>query len=179
MNDVVGTWPMWIGRGIASVIFGVLTVMHPGASIGALVFIYGVYALVDGALLLGFAFRQKGGKGPYIGRGLVSIAAGLTAYFLPGPTALVFYFLIGAWAVTAGIAELAIAVALRKDGFRVVALVVAGVLSLLCGVALLALPVAGVIALVSVIAAYAVINGAALIAAGVRIRSLDRTPATA
>jgi uncharacterized membrane protein HdeD (DUF308 family) len=170
---------MWIGRGIASVIFGVLTIMQPGASIGALVFIYGVYALVDGALLLGFAFRHQGRKGPYIGRGLLSIAAGLAALLLPGPTALAFYLLIGAWAVIAGVAELAIAVALRKDGFRVVEIAVAGVLSLLCGVALLALPAAGVVALVSLIAAYAVINGAALIAGGIRIRGLARAPATA
>jgi uncharacterized membrane protein HdeD (DUF308 family) len=76
------------------------------------------------------------------------------------------------WALTAGAAELAIAVAVRKDGFNVGGLVLAGILSLLCGGALLALPIAGVLALVGLIAAYAVINGIALIVAGVRIHGL-------
>jgi uncharacterized membrane protein HdeD (DUF308 family) len=179
MNALARTWSMWIVRGLASVVFGVLTILQPGASIAAIVFVYGLYALVDGALLLGFAFRHDGQKAPYVIRGLISIAAGLVAFLLPGPTALAFYVLIGAWAVTAGAAELAIAIAIRKDGFRVSGLVVAGLLSLACGVALLVLPVAGVVALISVIAAYAVINGVALVVAGMRIRSLTKQVAAA
>jgi uncharacterized membrane protein HdeD (DUF308 family) len=179
MNALARTWSIWIVRGFASVIFGVLTILQPGASIAAIVLVYGLYALVDGALLLGFAFRHEGQKAPYVIRGLISIAAGLVAFLLPGPTALAFYVLIGAWAVTAGAAELAIAIAIRKDGFRVSGLVVAGLLSLACGVALLVLPVAGVVALISVIAAYAIINGVALVVAGVRIRRLTKPMAAA
>jgi uncharacterized membrane protein HdeD (DUF308 family) len=174
MNALARTWSMWIVRGIASVLFGVLTLLQPGASIAAIVFVYGLYAIADGALLLGFAFRYQGRKAPYVVRALLSLAAGLVAFLLPGPTALAFYVLIGAWAVTAGAAELAIAVAIHKDGFRVTSLVLAGILSLGCGVALLALPVAGIVALISLIAAYAIINGAALVVAGVRIHSLTR-----
>jgi len=51
-------------------------------------------------------------------------------------------------------------------------LVLAGVLSFACGIALLALPLAGMVALVGLIAAYAIVNGAVLITAGVRIHSL-------
>jgi uncharacterized membrane protein HdeD (DUF308 family) len=177
MNELARTWSMWIVRGIASVLFGVLTLVQPGASIAAIVFVYGLYAIADGALLLGFAFRYQGRRAPYIVRGLLSLAAGLVAFLLPGPTALAFYVLIGAWAVTAGAAELAIAGAIHKDGFRVAPLVVAGILSLGCGIALLALPMAGVVALISVIAAYAIMNGAALVVAGVRIHSLTRAVA--
>jgi uncharacterized membrane protein HdeD (DUF308 family) len=179
MNALARTWSMWIVRGIASVIFGVLTILQPGASIAAIVFVYGFYALVDGALLLGFAFRHEGRKAPYVVRGLMSIAAGVVAFLLPGPTALAFYVLIGVWAIAAGAAELALAVAIRKDGFRVSGLVVAGLLSLACGVALLVLPMAGVLALIGVIAAYALMNGVALVVAGVRIHGLTRSVAAA
>jgi uncharacterized membrane protein HdeD (DUF308 family) len=180
MNALARTWGMWIVRGIASLLFGVLTIARPGASIAAVVFVYGVYALADGALLLTFGFRQEGRKTPYIARGLISVAAGLVAFLFPGITALSFYVLIGAWAITAGVAELTIAAIVRKD-FRakVGALVLAGALSLACGVALLALPMAGVIALVGLIATYAIINGAALIAVGVRIHSFTRARAAA
>jgi uncharacterized membrane protein HdeD (DUF308 family) len=174
MNALARTWTMWIVRGIASAIFGVLTILQPGASIAVIVFVYGFYALADGALLLGFAFRHEGRKAPYVVRGLISIAAGLVAFLLPGPTALALYVLVGAWALAAGVAELALAVTFRKDGFRVSGLVMAGLLSVACGVALLALPLAGVLALIGVIAAYAIINGVALVVAGIRIHGLTR-----
>jgi uncharacterized membrane protein HdeD (DUF308 family) len=166
---------MWIVRGIASLLFGVLTIARPGASIAAIVFVYGVYALADGALILGFAFRHEGRKTPYIVRGLLSIAAGLVAFVFPGLTAVSFYVLIGAWAITVGAAELTIATAIRKDfGASLGGLFLAGALSLACGVALLALPMAGVIALVGLIATYAMINGVALIGVGVRIHGFTR-----
>jgi uncharacterized membrane protein HdeD (DUF308 family) len=176
MNALSRTWSMWLVRGIASVLFGVLTIMRPGASIAALVFIYGFYAVTDGALLLGFAFRHEGQRALYVVRGLLSVGAGLVAFVLPGLTALSLYILIGAWALTAGAAELGIAIAARKEGASVGGLVAAGVLSLACGVALLALPMAGVLALVGLIATYAIINGVVLIVASVRIHQLVGTP---
>lgn len=175
MNALARTWGMWIVRGIASLLFGVLTIARPGASIAAIVFVYGVYALADGALLLGFGVRQEGRKTPYVVRGLLSLAAGLVAFLFPGLTALSFYVLIGAWAITAGIAELTIATIIRRDfGVSSGALLLAGALSLACGVALFALPMAGVVALVGLIATYAMINGAVLIAVGVRIHGFTR-----
>ena len=175
MNAIARTWGMWVVRGIASLLFGVLTIARPGASIAAIVFVYGVYALADGALLLGYGFRHEGRKTPYIVRGLLSVAAGLVAFLFPGLTALSFYVLIGAWAITAGIAELTIATIIRKDfGASLGALFVAGALSLACGIALFALPMAGVIALVALIATYAMIDGAALIAVGVRVHGFTR-----
>jgi len=175
MDALYRTWSLWIVRGVASLLFGVLTILKPGASIAAIVFVYGVYALTDGAMLVGFAFRHEGRKAPYVVRGLLSIAAGLLAFVLPGLTALSFYILIGAWAVTAGAAELVMAITIRKQfDTSVSGLVVAGILSLLCGVLLLCLPTAGVIALLGLIATYAILNGIILVVVGVRIHGLSR-----
>jgi uncharacterized membrane protein HdeD (DUF308 family) len=174
MNALGKTGTMWIVRGIASVLFGVLTVMRPGPSIAAMVLLYGTYALCDGALLLGFAARLPEGKTPYIFRGVLSIAAGVVTFLHPGLTATALYILIGVWAATSGATELGIAIALRKEGMSVGGLVLAGVLSLVCGLALLAFPLAGVIALISLVAAYAVTNGIALLAAGIRIHQIVR-----
>jgi len=166
---------MWIVRGIASLLFGLLTILQPSASIAAIVFVYGVYALTDGALLVGFAFRHEGRKAPYVVRGLASIAPGLLAFLLPGLTALSFYILIGAWAVSAGVAELAIAITVRRQfDTSVSGLVIVGILSLLCGVLALSLPAAGVITLLGLIATYAIVNGLILVAVGVRIHGLSR-----
>lgn len=172
MNALARTWSVWIVRGIASVLFGVLTLLRPGASISAIVLLFGVYSLADGALLLGFAFRYQGRKAPYLIRGLLSIAAGSITFVFPGLTAISLYVLVGAWAISAGIAEIAIAIALRNEALNASGVFVAGALSLACGVALLALPMAGVIALLGLIAAYAIVNGVALISAGIRIHKL-------
>src|SRR5271166_2063639 len=61
--DLLGRiWGMWVARGIASILFGVLTVVWPRASIAAIVLLFGIYALADGVVLLGFAFRAEGQK---------------------------------------------------------------------------------------------------------------------
>jgi uncharacterized membrane protein HdeD (DUF308 family) len=170
MSMLEKTGTMWIVRGVASVAFGILAAVWPGASIAALVLLYGVYALVDGAFLLGFAFRQPGSKARYIIFGLISIGAGVITFMYPGLTALSLYVLIGAWAISSGIAELAIAVAMRGAETSVAGLVLAGVLSILCGIALFALPLAGILALIGLVVAYAIVNGIVLISAGVRLR---------
>ena len=171
MNFLGKTGTIWAVRGIASLIFGVLMLLRPGASIAALVLLYGAYAFVDGAFLLGYAFRQEGPKAHYVISGLLSVAAGAITFFFPGLTAVSLYILIGAWAIATGVTELAIAVALRGT-FRVGGIVLSGLVSIACGAALLALPLAGVVALVSLIAAYAIANGIFLIGAGIRLHDL-------
>jgi uncharacterized membrane protein HdeD (DUF308 family) len=172
MDLLARSWGMWVLRGIASILFGVLTVVWPDASIAALVLIFGVYAFVDGAVLLGLGLLLEGRKAPYIVRGLLSIAAGVVTFVYPGLTALSLYVLVGVWALAAGAVELAIAIGIRRDGASVGGLVLTGVLSIACGIALLALPLAGAITLIGLIAAYAIVNGITLIAAGVRIHAI-------
>jgi uncharacterized membrane protein HdeD (DUF308 family) len=138
------------------------------------VLLFGVYALADGALLLGFVARYAGRKAPYVIRGLISVGAGVLTFVFPGLTAISLYVLVGAWALAAGVAELAIAISIRKEGISVSGLVLAGVLSLVLGADLLVLPIAGVIALLGLIAAYAMLNGVVLIVGGIRIHNLLR-----
>jgi len=97
MDLLARSWGMWVLRGIASILFGVLTVVWPDASIAALVLIFGVYAFVDGAVLLGLGLLLEGRKAPYIVRGLLSIAAGVVTFVYPGLTALSLYVLVGVW----------------------------------------------------------------------------------
>ena len=172
MTTLARAWSTWVVRGIVSILFGALTIIRPGASLALIVLLYGLFALFDGAVLLGFAFRTDGRKAPYVWRGLVSVAAGAIAIFYPGLTAMSLYILIGFWAIAAGITELVVASQVRREGLSVGSLVFAGLLAMACGVALLILPGAGMVAVLAVVAAFAIVNGVALITAGVRIHSL-------
>jgi uncharacterized membrane protein HdeD (DUF308 family) len=61
-----GEW--WLAlSGMASVIFGVLVAIFPGAGALALVVWIGAFAMLFGALLIGLAFRLRGAPGRAVG----------------------------------------------------------------------------------------------------------------
>jgi uncharacterized membrane protein HdeD (DUF308 family) len=60
---------MLILSGIASIVFGILVFLFPGAGALALILLISLYALVTGVLLLALAFRLRiRGRSPEIGR---------------------------------------------------------------------------------------------------------------
>ena len=104
-------------RGAAAIVFGILTLLMPGITLWALVLLFGSYAVVDGVFSVVAALRGEDDEEPWwalLLHGLVSIAAGLVAFFLPGLSALALVYVIAAWAVVTGALEIAAAVRLRK-----------------------------------------------------------------
>jgi len=90
-------------------------------------------------------------------------------FVYPGITAIALYAIIAGWAIATGIVEIFVASALRGAGGGVGSIVFAGIVSILFGILLIALPAAGVVALVSLIAAMAVMSGAAWVTFGVQL----------
>jgi uncharacterized membrane protein HdeD (DUF308 family) len=165
-------------RGAAAVIFGILTFVSPGASLLALVVIFGAYAIVNGAIEVWLAFRAPAGEprwGWLLFEGIASIVAGVLTLFWPGITALVLLLFIAVWAIATGIGQVVAAVRLRKTikGEWRLALMV--VLSIAFGVILFLYPSSGALALVLWIGAYAIVLGALLIALAFKLRSWGRT----
>lgn len=170
-------WRWWsiALRGVAAVIFGLLALYAPAVAFLSLVFVFGIYALVDGVLALSMAIRGTGeSQGAIVARGLVSILAGVLALAWPGITALALLFVIAAWAVVGGILEIVMAVRHRKQLTREWLLVVEGTLSIAFGVVLFFAPLAGAIVLGLWVGAYALVLGVLMIAAGLRVRSRTR-----
>lgn len=58
-KEIAGEWLLALS-GVASVVFGILLLLFPGAGALAVVWLIGVYALVFGILLLVLAFRLRG-----------------------------------------------------------------------------------------------------------------------
>jgi uncharacterized membrane protein HdeD (DUF308 family) len=171
-------WWLVLLRGIAGIIFGILTFTAPGISLAVLVLFFGAYSLVDGVLATISAIRWHGEIDRWwvlLIEGLAGIAAGLVTLFWPGITALALLYVIAAWAVVTGGLEIAAAIRLRKiiDGEWLLALI--GVLSIAVGVLLALFPSAGALALVIWIGAYVAAAGVLLIALAFRLRSWGRT----
>ena len=163
-------------RGVAAIVFGILALVLPRVTLTALVFLFGVYAIVDGILNVVAAVRGRGTERLWwalLLEGIVSIAAGVIAFAMPGLTALAFVYVIAAWALITGAFEIVAAIRLRKQMIGEWWLVLSGVLSLVFGVLLMLAPGAGALALVLWIGAYAIVFGALLLALAFRLRRWD------
>ena len=60
IDSLAKNWWAVALRGVAAIIFGVLTMLAPGAGALSLVWLIGAYAIGFGVLLLGLSFRLRG-----------------------------------------------------------------------------------------------------------------------
>jgi uncharacterized membrane protein HdeD (DUF308 family) len=176
-------WWLLALRGALAVVFGVLALIWPGITVAALVFLYGAYAIVDGAFSLGAGImntRETGGQRWWlIFQGVLGIVAGIVAFVWPAITALVLLILIGVWAVFTGVMQIVAAVQLRREIDNEWLLGLGGALSVLFGLIVLFRPGSGALAVVWLIAVYAIAFGVALIGLSFRVRGLSARPRTA
>jgi uncharacterized membrane protein HdeD (DUF308 family) len=163
-------------RGCCALVFGVATLALPQMTLVALVLVFGAYAFADGLLSIvaaGRALSQERTWWPMLAEGIVGLGIGVLTFFWPGLTALTLLYLIAVWALVTGILEIVAALRLRHEITGEWLLVVAGVLSIVFGLYVLANPIAGVLAVLAIIGIYALVFGGALIALGLRLRSLS------
>jgi uncharacterized membrane protein HdeD (DUF308 family) len=184
METIFDRWWATALRGVAAIIFGILTLAAPGTSLYVLVILFGVYALLDGVLYLVMAARgaRQGDRwGSLMLAGVAGIAAGIVTLLWPGVSALALLILIGAWAIVTGVASIAAAVRLRKDITGEWLMALGGALSIVFGVLVVLFPGAGALAVTMWIGIYALVLGVALVALAFRLRSLrtKRTPRSA
>ena len=177
METLSRNWGWVALRGVAALVFGLLTLVNPAISLVTLVYLFGAYALVDGLFTVVSAVVNRRGEPHWLAlliRGLFGIAAGLLTFVLPGITALALLYLIAAWAIVSGIAEVVVAIRLRKVITGEWLLALAGALSIVFGFFLVVYPGTGALAVVLWIGAYAAVLGVVLIALAIRLRSWDR-----
>lgn len=171
------SWAL-ILRGVAAILFGVLAFTAPGIGLMFLIVLWGFYALVDGALSLMLASRGRLGAarrwGWLVFEGLVSIAAGVMSFAWPRMTTLVLLTVIAAWAVVTGLAEIVVAIRIRRQVHGEWMLALSGVISIALGVLMLVYPGAGALGIVWMIGSYAIVFGGLFIGLGIRLNRWSR-----
>ncbi len=175
----VRNWWVFVLRGVAAIAFGVATWLFPGMALLTLVLLFGAYAIVDGvsAFVAALKVKPSAGERPrwlHVLYAVVSVAAGLIAFFFPSITALALLVIIAARAIAVGALEIVAAIRLRKEIEGEWLLGLSGILSIGVGVLLILFPGAGALGLMLWIGAYAIVIGALLTALGVRLRSVKR-----
>src|SRR5215510_6568420 len=113
LEDFAKKWWHLLLRGIVAILFGVLAFTMPGFTLLSLAVLYGVYALVDGALAVWFGAGSRAWA--FAVFGLVGIAIGLFTVYYPWVTAVALLYMIGAWAIVRGIFEIVTAIQLRHE----------------------------------------------------------------
>jgi uncharacterized membrane protein HdeD (DUF308 family) len=165
-------WWTLVLRGVFAIAFGFFAWFWPAATLLALLSIWGVFAIASGVITLLGAFTGAEARGMLLLEGSVSVLAGAVALFNPRLTALLFLYLLAAWAVLGGAVQIIAALRLRKEIRGEFWLGFAGVLSLLFGILLIAWPRAGALTVIWMIAGYAVLYGVVLIAWGLHLKRL-------
>src|SRR3546814_8929757 len=94
-------WWMIVLRGLAALLFGLVAIFWPGISLGALVILFGAYALADGLIAMFGSSRMTAGQ-PQRGfmalTGIAGILIGLISIFWPEVTVVLLLYFVAAWA---------------------------------------------------------------------------------
>ncbi|HEX6710465.1 MAG TPA: HdeD family acid-resistance protein [Rubrobacter sp.] len=171
-----GHWWALALRGVIAILFGLAALLRPGIALGALILLFGAYALVDGAFAIVGVFGGTRSGTPrwlLLLEGVVSILAGIIAFVYPGLTALALLYLVAAWAIVTGLAQIATAIRLRQEITGELALILGGILSVIFGLLLAVLPRVGILSLIWLIGVYAVVFGILLLITAFRVRGRD------
>ena len=175
MQQLIGNFrTMFLFRGLAAILFGVLMLVWPGLSLAVLVLLFGIFAVINGVTAVAAAIRGRHEPhwGVLLFEGILGVLAGAVALVWPGITALAFLFLIAAWAILTGILELVAPLAFPMSFGRGLLSALAGIVSIVFGVLIAAQPAAGLLTVVWLIGIYAIVFGILFIVRYFQARSL-------
>ena len=163
-NHIGKTSHFILWRGIFLVLFGASAILWTGSTLSALILVFGVFALVDGFVLIVMHNRFGHILGPAtLWFGIVSLLIGLCTLLYPSTTALVFAIFIALRAFIGGVLEFKMATHLRKHITGEVLLMLSGILSIIFSIALtiilITYPVLGLLLLTEIIGLYALCLG--------------------
>jgi uncharacterized membrane protein HdeD (DUF308 family) len=166
-------WWLLALRGLLGVIFGIIALIMPVATILALVLLFSAYMLVDGCFALytaARAMRRRESWGMPLIHGIVNIVTAGIAFFWPGITVIAFVLLLAAWSIVSGCLMLTAAYNVEVRYGRGW-LAFGAIISLLFGFLMIIAPLIGAVVLTWWLGAYSLVFGVALIVLAFRLRA--------
>jgi uncharacterized membrane protein HdeD (DUF308 family) len=148
-------------RGLLAVAVGIVAVVWPGVTIGAVVIVFAIAAFTDAVIQASRAFASDT-AGPVFGHlllGLVDVAAGVVAIVWPDITAYALTIWIGIWAIVLGVGEFAMAFASDETAGDRTLFGLTGLLWVALGVVLFARPDIGAVSLAQVFGLFSLALG--------------------
>jgi uncharacterized membrane protein HdeD (DUF308 family) len=168
-------WWLFLLRGVLSIVLGVLALVWPGKTLGVLILLFGLFVLLNGIVDI---FASIGAMGLHqswgwrLAAGIFGILAGLAILRWPGVTALIMLFLVALWAIVTGIIVIVSAIADHEAMQHAWLVVLAGVISVLFGIAMFVWPTAGLLTITYLIGIFAIVYGIMYCAVAFRVRNV-------
>ncbi|MCI2393899.1 HdeD family acid-resistance protein [Aliiroseovarius sediminis] len=179
MNEMIdylqSSWWIFLLRGIAAIVFGIMAFVWPALTLSVLLVLFGFYVLIDGIFGLIDAVRYRDRLPrvwPLVLESVLGLVVGLMVLLWPGVTSLVLLMFIAAWAVVGGLIRIVLAFQIRKEITGEWVLILGGILSILFGGLLVALPQVGLVTLVWLVGFYAIAFGVLFVMLAFRLRKL-------
>lgn len=168
-------WWVLLVRGLLAVLFGALAYAWPGLTLAVLIYLFAIYAFVDGVFNVAHAIsgaKENANWFLLLIGGLFGIAIGVLTWRVPGVTAVVLLIFIAILAIVVGVKMIILAVRLRKEIKGEWLLIMNGIISAALGIFMIARPAAGALVVLYLVAAWAIIMGGLLIGLSFRVRKL-------
>jgi uncharacterized membrane protein HdeD (DUF308 family) len=162
------TWKSALVRGAIAVVLGVIAIFWPHTAIFTFMLLWGLWALVDGAITLFLAFQPelRAARTMLLVQGALGVVLGLLIVTHPGISASVVTWLAGVWFVVRGLLE-----ALAAFGTSPRGLLLAGAaVDIVLGVLFMANPGGSAKGITVVLGLVALVWGIALIVVGLAWR---------
>lgn len=171
-SELVERWHGLALRGLLGLAFGFIAFLWPTMTLSLLVLGFGVYALLDGFVVIAMGTRRGSERHAWllVIEGLAGVALGLAVFVWAGTARALVLHAVAVWAVVTGILEVFAFVRLRREGPAEILLGVGATASILLGGALLVLPPDGALLLVILLGSYALVFGASMLVQGLRLR---------
>jgi len=176
LGELSRNWWVVVLRGLIVALLGLLVVvwvqvLPEETALVVLAVVFGLLALADGLALGWVALRSGAGvRVSLLVRAILGVLLGVLAIVAPLLVGIALIYVVGVWAVVTGIAEIITAIRLRANISSEWLLVFAGSLSVVFGLLLWFWPLEAARVIAFVIGVYAIILGAVIAAAGVRLR---------
>lgn len=165
-------------KGIALILIGLVLLFFPHATILTLIFIMGVYWIVDGIATIiksikGRETHKGWGWGIFVG--ILGLLAGIIV--LSGPTLSAIFtttflmWFIGVFAIVYGVSEMMTGYKLPKDSVRT-SMIWGGLFSILFGIVLLIFPYSSALTIIISMGIIAVIGGITLLVIGSKMKKV-------
>jgi uncharacterized membrane protein HdeD (DUF308 family) len=178
LSTFAANWRALALRGFVALLFGLVVLFWPGLILAVLSLLFGIYALVDGGVVLVPALRSsdRGARRWLpLAEGAVGVVAGLVALLWPGMTASGLLYVIAGWAVATGILKITTTIVLRGEVENGWPLAASGALSVLFGAILADLAGSDLPSLAPFIGVFAIMLGLGLITFALRTRDQQRS----
>ena len=176
VRQTAGSWWVFMLRGVAAIIFGLLVFLFPGLGLMFILAFLGAWMLFDG---MGSIYQAVKGGHPTGERsrtwlwidGIISLVAAAVILLAPGVSAIGLLIVTAAWFLLSGGARLMLAFRLSS-----VLLGLLGTVNILIGAWMLLRPGPGLLAVIWMVALEAIIMGAIMISLGWRLKHIHQNP---